>query len=421
MSHTYVCHQLSHDGLSSVSPQIVLDHRPATSKELVSECASADCRVFPHTLTSAWYHPLPPLTTPQEQISSNIAKYGEDVLLWPKLKKQVTQEEEPQTDPPSPSSPDDVSDNLMYAIVHSDKPPAHPIPVLRAASHDSLLQFDQEWTGSESPSPSPGSRDDEYEDSSQPVALLSPPTGESSQDTTPLTASNQLTPPPSTPLGASLSGPESVVTNPKQNGGIQPQAILNALYRLSRTLSDSSEQQPSPLSASPRQQPFINDDVATAIRSLINSQTTTPPPTPLADRKLEHPPVSANDLVLALHHLVAGGSATSSEGGDYMVPQSTPREGEGQSGVAMEDLMSALSRLAMGINMEGSSERSGEDGMDGGLCRGEGEGAHIVLMNCKQAQQFLYSYAFLNGGIELYNSILQRYALTILLPSCVQD
>ena len=310
--------------------------------------------------------------TVQEQIGSNIAKYGEDVLLWPNLKKQVTQEGEPQVDALSPSSPDEVSDDLMYAIVHSDNPPAHPIPVLRAGSHNSLLQFDQEWVESESPSPPLGSRDNEYEDSSQlpsEVALLSPPIGDSSQDTTPLTASNQLTPPPSTPLGASLSGPESVLANPKQNGGIQPQAILNALYRLSRTLSDSSEPQPSPLSSSPRQQPFINDDVATAIRSLINSQTATPPPTPLADRKLEHPPVSANDLVLALHHLVAGGSATSSEGGDYMVPQSTPREGEGQSGVAMEDLMSALSRLAMGVNMEGSSERSAEDGGDGGVCR----------------------------------------------------
>ena len=317
--------------------------------------------------------PPPPLTAAQEQISSNIAKYGEDVLLWPKLKKQVTQEDESEADPPSPSSPEDVSDDLMYAIVHSDKPPVHPIPVLRASSHDSLLQFDQEWAGSESPSPRLGSGDNEYEDSShlsREVALLSPPTGDSSQDTTPLTASNQLTPPPSTPLGVSLSGPESVVANPKQNGGIQPQAILNALYRLSRTLSDSSEQQPSPLSASPRQQPFINDDVATAIRSLINSQTTTPPPTPHADRKLEHPPVSANDLVLALRHLVAGSSATSSEGGDYMVPQSTPREGEGQSGVAMEDLMSALSQLAMGVSMEGSSERSGEEGVDGGVFRG---------------------------------------------------
>ena len=53
--------------------------------------------------------------------------------------------------------------------------------------------------------------------------------------------------------------------------------------------------------------------------------------------------------------------------------------------------------------------------------QGEGEGAQILLMNCKQAQQFLYSSALFNGGIELYNSILQRYALTILLPSCVQD
>ena len=292
------------------------------------------------------------------------------MLLWPKLKKQPTQEGEAQLEPSSPSSPDDASDDLMYAIVHSDKPPAHPIPVLRAESHDSLLQFDQDWAGSDSPSPPLGSEDDAYEEPGHlpsEEALLSPPAGDSSQDTTPLTASNQLTPPPSTPLGASLSAHESVLTNPKQNGGIQPQAILNALYRLSRTLSDSSEPQPSPLSASPRQQPFINDDVATAIRSLINSQTTTPPPTPLADRKLEHPPVSANDLVLALHHLVAGGSATSSEGGDYMVPQSTPREGEGQSGVAMEDLMSALSRLAMGVSMEGPIERSGEDGREEGV------------------------------------------------------
>ena len=64
---------------------------------------------------------------------------------------------------------------------------------------------------------------------------------------------------------------------------------------------------------------------------------------------------------------MAGGSATSSEGGDYMVPQSTPQEGEGQSGVAMEDLMSALSQLAMGVSMEGPIERSGEDGREEGV------------------------------------------------------
>ena len=273
---------------------------------------------------------------------------------------------EPQEDVPSPPSP---SDDLAYAIVSSNKPPKKPIAVLRTDSHDSLVRFHEDSDSLSPPFPTNADLYDNDSLSEGPVFLS--PAHDGSQDTTPTMPSNQVTPPPSTPLGVSLTNQDSFMSNPKQNGLINPQAILNALYALSRNLSDSSEQRTPSRPSSPRQS-FTSDEVATAIKSLISSQTTTPPSTPLAERKVDNQSISASDLVLALRHLIAHNSGTSTlseEGMDYIVPQSTPYEDEGKREISIEDLMGALSTLSIGVSLDstgsGEKEEDQEDTSEG--------------------------------------------------------
>ena len=229
-------------------------------------------------------------------MTARISKYGSDVFSWPNSQKCSPKKVSPES-PMSDGSLEDMSDDLMYAVVNSSLPPKKPVPVLKHYSHDSLLQLGEvEWKDSESSSLSPLDLEQSniVEDPESPVLNLSPNGDVSSNDATP---SNQVTPPPSTPLGASLTNEDYFVTNPNKNGAIHPQMILNALYALSRTLSESSDPTPG---SSPGQQPLLNDDVATAIRSLINSQTSTPPPTPLAERRTDNTqslPIQASDLV----------------------------------------------------------------------------------------------------------------------------
>jgi hypothetical protein len=300
-----------------------------------------------------------------EQMVASIEKFGRDVFKWPAVKKlqQTVQSEEDQVllEPPVSKSPT-PSEDLMYAIVHSNQPPKDPVSVLRTDSSDSLLRFEND---SDSVSPPFLTNAEVYDnDSLTGGPIFISPALNSSQDTTPTVASNQVTPPPSTPLGVSLGNHEAFMSNPKQNGGINPQAILNALYSLSRNLSDSSELRTPSRPSSPRQS-FTSDEVATAIKSLISSQTTTPPSTPLTERKVDNESISANDLVLALRHLVAHNSGTSTlseDGMDYTVPQSTPCEGEGKREISIDDLMGALSTLSIGVSLEstGSSDKVDE-------------------------------------------------------------
>ena len=63
-----------------------------------------------------------------------------------------------------------------------------------------------------------------------------------------------------------------------------------------------------------------------------------------------------------MRHLVNHGNSFDEGDLEYTVPQSTPKEGERKNEVSIEELMTAVSKLAIGMNMESSHDINEEEG-----------------------------------------------------------